>query len=178
MYLFIFDGITVLLLWQVDNFTLVCPNEALAKHIYGIIGPKLQLPSENKPPFAYLGLATEFNWVSFDQMRDYVSISCPQYISPATSRKIVKPVFSEIFWVPVRSDCKKKFHHFHQTFTNVSPNFHHLLPKFHWTFTICQFHHLLCEDERSEDTVYVQVQKREVKTQCMYKYKRDYQRFR
>ena len=38
IYLAVFDGVTVLLLQQVDDFALACPDEALAKCIYGIIG--------------------------------------------------------------------------------------------------------------------------------------------
>ena len=75
-----FDGIKVLLLRQVDDFSLACPNEALAKRIYGLIGSRLQLPSEKQPPFKYLGLVKEFNGVSVTQCRDTVTLSCPGYI--------------------------------------------------------------------------------------------------
>jgi hypothetical protein len=47
IYLAVIDDVTVLLLCQVDDFALACPNEAIAKCIYGIIGSKLQLPSES-----------------------------------------------------------------------------------------------------------------------------------
>ena len=39
------DGHRVLMLRQVDDFALACPNEALAQKIYGRIGKRLQLPS-------------------------------------------------------------------------------------------------------------------------------------
>ena len=75
-----FDGIRVLLLRQVDDFALACPNEDLARRIYALIGSKLQLPSETKPPFKYLGLVDEFNGVSVTQTRTSVTLSCPSYI--------------------------------------------------------------------------------------------------
>jgi hypothetical protein len=45
-----FEGHQVLLLRQVDDFALACPNETIAKTIYDIIGTALQLPDEPAPP--------------------------------------------------------------------------------------------------------------------------------
>ena len=81
IYSAVFDGVTVLLLRQVDDFALACPDEALAKRIYGIIGSKLQLPSEERPPFSYLGLLEAYNGVDVQQTRDTVSLSCHTYIA-------------------------------------------------------------------------------------------------
>ena len=47
IYSAVIDDVTVLLLCQVDDFALACPNEEIAKRIYGLIGSKLQLPSES-----------------------------------------------------------------------------------------------------------------------------------
>jgi hypothetical protein len=80
IYLAVFDDVTVLLLCQVDDFALACPDEALAKCIYGIIGSKLQLLSETQLLFTYLGLLDTFNGVDLLQTCDHVSISCHTYI--------------------------------------------------------------------------------------------------
>ena len=53
--------VKVLLLRQVDNFALASPDEATAKAIYDIIGKRLMLPGEDKPPFAYMGLVDDCN---------------------------------------------------------------------------------------------------------------------
>ena len=74
------DGVPVLLLHQVDDFALVCPNEALAKRIYERIGKALQRPDELEPPFKYLGPMTEFNGVDITQYDNSVKISCANYI--------------------------------------------------------------------------------------------------
>ena len=74
------DGQKVLMLRQVDDFSLSCPNEALARKIYDIIGRRLQLEHETKPPFAYFGLLTEYNGVSITQTREHIAIDCSQYI--------------------------------------------------------------------------------------------------
>jgi len=56
-----FEGTRILLLRQVDDFAVACPNEDFAKHLYDQIGKALQLPSEDTPPFKYLGLIKDFN---------------------------------------------------------------------------------------------------------------------
>ena len=71
----------MLLLRQVDDFSLAAPSEDLAKSIYETIGKKLQLSTEATPPFTYLGLQTEFNGVEIEQSRDSISLSCPGYIN-------------------------------------------------------------------------------------------------
>jgi hypothetical protein len=74
------EGHTILLLRQVDDFALACPDEAVAKHIYGLIGKGLQLPTEDKPPFKYLGLLSEFNGLDVEQFDDSIVLSCGRYI--------------------------------------------------------------------------------------------------
>ena len=81
IYTAVHDGVKVLLLRQVDDFSLACPDEALARRLYGIIGAKLQLPGETSPPFVYLGLRTEYNGVDIRQTRDSISVSCETYIA-------------------------------------------------------------------------------------------------
>ena len=76
-----FDGVNVLLLRQVDDFALACPDESLAKRIYDLIGKRLQLSSESKPPFVYLGLLNDFNGIDVVQSRDTVALTCRRYIS-------------------------------------------------------------------------------------------------
>ena len=73
-------GERVLLLRQVDDFALSCSHEAIARHIYDIIGRSLQLPSETSPPFKYLGLLTDFNGLDVHQYDDSIVLSCERYI--------------------------------------------------------------------------------------------------
>ena len=68
------------LLRQVNNFALVCTNQALADKIFDIIGKKLQLPKEDKPPFAKMGLIHDFNGMDVLQTDSYIKISCATYI--------------------------------------------------------------------------------------------------
>ena len=75
-----FDDEPVLLLRQVDDFSLACKNEAIAKYIYGVIGDRLKLEHEDCVPFVYLGLTTEYNGVDVKQTRDHISILCSTYI--------------------------------------------------------------------------------------------------
>ena len=49
-----FEGTRILLLRQVDNFAVACPNEDLAKRLCNQIGKALQLPSEDAPPFCWM----------------------------------------------------------------------------------------------------------------------------
>jgi len=75
-----FDGEQVYLLRQVDDFSLACTNEALANRIYDIIGSKLQLPNEDKPPFAKMGLINDFNGIDVAQTDSHIEISCGSHI--------------------------------------------------------------------------------------------------
>ena len=68
------------MLRQVDDFALACNIEDTAKEIYGIIGKALRLPNETKDPFTYLGLINDFNGIDVEQTKDYIQISCPNYI--------------------------------------------------------------------------------------------------
>ena len=80
IYQAIFKGHKVLLLRQVDDLMIQTDNEDIAKEIFKIIGLKLQLKDENKPPFAYLGLTTDFNGVDIEQNKTHIMISCKNYI--------------------------------------------------------------------------------------------------
>jgi hypothetical protein len=74
------EGEKVLLLRQVDDFSLACTNEALAKRIYDIIGQHLKLDYETAVPFKYLGLVNDYNGVDVRQTADYTELCCPGYI--------------------------------------------------------------------------------------------------
>lgn len=75
-----FQGTPILLLRQVDDFSLGCPSENIAKAIYQHIGLELQLPGESEPPFTYLGLVSDFNGVDVGQYDDRILLSCSSYI--------------------------------------------------------------------------------------------------
>ena len=75
-----FRGVKVLLLCQVDDFALASPDESIAKAIYDVIGNRLTLPGEDKPPFAYIGLVDDYNGVQVEQSSTLVSISAAKYI--------------------------------------------------------------------------------------------------
>ena len=81
IYSAVIDDVPILLLRQVDDFSLASPTEEIAKRIYKTIGDRLQLPSEAHAPFKYLGLIDEFNGVNVEQSRDSIAISCHGYIS-------------------------------------------------------------------------------------------------
>jgi len=68
------------LLRQVDDFAVACPNEAIVKRLYDQIGKALQLPSENTPPFKYLGLLNDFNGLDIVQHSDTIKLSCEKFI--------------------------------------------------------------------------------------------------
>ena len=68
------------MLRQVDDLMIQTDNEAIAKVIFKIIGLKLQLKNETEPPFAYLGLTTDFNGVDIEQSKTHIIISCGNYI--------------------------------------------------------------------------------------------------
>ena len=63
-----YKGELIFMLRQVDDFAMTCDNEDTAKEIY-IIGASLRLPKENKDPFAYLGLAEDYNEIDIQQAR-------------------------------------------------------------------------------------------------------------
>ena len=52
----------------------------MADRIYDIIRQKLQLPNEDKPPFAKIGLINNFNEIDISQTNSYIKISCATYI--------------------------------------------------------------------------------------------------
>ena len=76
IYHAVFKGRKVLLLQQVDDLMIQTNNEDIAKEIFKTIGLKLQLKNENEPPFAYLGLTTDFNEVDIEQSKMHIMISC------------------------------------------------------------------------------------------------------
>ena len=71
---------TIYMLRQVDDFALACKEEKTAIEIYDTIGRALQTEKEKNPPFAYLGLVTDFNGVDITQTNEYIEISCKNYI--------------------------------------------------------------------------------------------------
>ena len=68
------------MLHQVDDFALACTNKALADKIYNAIGQMLQLPNEDEPPFAKMGLINNFNGIDVLQADRYIKISYETYI--------------------------------------------------------------------------------------------------
>ena len=81
IYSTVYKGVPVLLLRQVDDFALASPDETIAEEIYGIIGQRLQLPSETSPPFKYFGLISDFNGVDITQTSTTVEITCKSYLA-------------------------------------------------------------------------------------------------
>lgn len=75
-----FEGQPIFLLRQVDDFALAAPSSQVAQKIYATMGTVLQLPSEDQPPFAYLGLIKDFNGVDVQQYSDRTVLSCANYI--------------------------------------------------------------------------------------------------
>jgi hypothetical protein len=75
-----YGGETIYLLRQVDDFALACSDEDIAKSVYKMIGSKLKLPGEDKDPFTYLGEITDFNGIDINQTKDYIELSCSNYI--------------------------------------------------------------------------------------------------
>ena len=65
---------------RLTTFALACTNQALADKIFHIISKKLQLPKEDKPPFAKMGLINDFNGIDVQQTDSYIKISCATYI--------------------------------------------------------------------------------------------------
>ena len=45
-----------------------------------MIGSRLRLLNETEDPFTYLGLITDFNGIDVEQSKDYIQISCGNYI--------------------------------------------------------------------------------------------------
>jgi len=70
----------VLLVRQVDDFTLGCHQESTAKSVYAEIGTKLTLHNEAEAPFEHLGLVDSFNGYNVLQTRDYIKLSTESYI--------------------------------------------------------------------------------------------------
>jgi len=70
----------MLLLRQVDDFAVACPNEDLAKRPHDQIGKALQLPSQDAPPFKHLGLIKDFNGLDVAQHSDAIKLSCEKHI--------------------------------------------------------------------------------------------------
>ena len=80
IYTGLYDVERVLLLRQVDDFSIACRYEETAKAIYDVIGKALQLPNESSPPFKYLGLQTDFNGIDVEQSSTHIGLSCSTYI--------------------------------------------------------------------------------------------------
>jgi hypothetical protein len=80
VYSTVFEGNKILLLQQVDDFSLACKSEDIAIKIYDIIGKLLRLDYEDDIPFKYLGLVDDYNGVEVKQTEDYTELCCPNYI--------------------------------------------------------------------------------------------------
>ena len=80
IYSITFHGLKVLLLCQVDNFSLASPSEDIAKVIYDIIGTRIRLPGEQEPPFKYMRLVDDYNSIQVEQSSNSVSITAAKYI--------------------------------------------------------------------------------------------------
>jgi hypothetical protein len=80
IYRGLYNDIPILLLHQVDDFSLATPSEDIAIAIYRLIGLELQLPGETSPPFSYLGLIHDFNGVDVHQFADRIVLSSTSYI--------------------------------------------------------------------------------------------------
>ena len=92
IYLAAFEGTKILLLCQVDNFAVACPNEELAKHLCDQIGKRSQLTSEDAPPFKHLGLFQDFNGLDIAQCSDAIKLSCEKCIDQVlTTHRWSKP---------------------------------------------------------------------------------------
>ena len=75
-----FRSVKVLLIRQVDDFALACPDAPSAQHIYDIIGKALQLPSETAAPFEQQGVLGAFNGHDIDQTLTYTKLSATSYL--------------------------------------------------------------------------------------------------
>jgi hypothetical protein len=64
----------ILLLRQVDDFSVACASESIANTIFDLIDDHLTIPLKR------LGLVTLFNGVNVDQTQQYIKISCESYI--------------------------------------------------------------------------------------------------
>ena len=71
----------MLLLCQVDDFAIACPNEDIAKHLHDQIGQRLQLSSETVPPFKHLGLLKDFNGLNIAQHSDAIKLFCEKCVN-------------------------------------------------------------------------------------------------
>ena len=69
-----FDSEQVCLLCQADDFAPACTNEATAVKMHDITGKKLQLPNEDKPPFAKMGLMNDFNGIDASQTGAHIEL--------------------------------------------------------------------------------------------------------
>ena len=70
----------VYLLQQVDDFAIASKDEATAKAIFDCLTSLLQLPSEDKVPFKYLGLLDDYNGVNVIQSQNHIELTCEKYI--------------------------------------------------------------------------------------------------
>ena len=80
IYHTIFEGEVVFLLHQTDDFACSITKKEIADKIFEIIGRKLQLPLEDKPPFKTCGFLKDFNGVNINQNQQYIEITYLEYI--------------------------------------------------------------------------------------------------
>ncbi|KAG7357166.1 reverse transcriptase RNA-dependent DNA polymerase [Nitzschia inconspicua] len=81
IYSTVYKSKKVLMLRQVDDFSIACDDRSIAIEIYDIIGRKLQLPGKDNPPFKYLGLQTDYSGLDIEYTSTHIAISCSTYIS-------------------------------------------------------------------------------------------------
>ena len=77
------DGQVQLLLRQIDILCTRMTSKKVARDLFNDIGVKIQFPSEkedNKIPFEFLGVVTDYNGMDIIQTLDYIKVSCKNYI--------------------------------------------------------------------------------------------------
>jgi hypothetical protein len=74
LYSGLINGHRILLLRQVDDFSLATPSESTANTVFDLIEEHLTIPLKR------LGLITLFNGLDVDQTESYIKISCTTYI--------------------------------------------------------------------------------------------------
>ena len=98
------NGSVQLLLRQVDDFLLACESKEIAENIFQDIGNAIRFPSEERDgitPFEFLGVVKDYNGVDIKQTKDYIEMSCANYLrrllkSHGQDTESSKPVPSDV----------------------------------------------------------------------------------
>lgn len=83
IYRKIINGKLVLLLRQVDDFTIACKDENIARKLTEIIGKKIWFKTEeeqNNLPIEFLGLVTDYNGVDIEQASRKIRMHAKAYL--------------------------------------------------------------------------------------------------